>query len=149
LADDWTITTVPSEALLLRAVATLEAEASHLLAVGSGSGGSQFGMTTQDIVEDHTREVAANFPAAEVLVGPQATPKRVIEAISRSTHVHIAAHGSHDLEAWFQCLYLEATDDDGRHDGRLFAHDIVQLDLRHVSLVTLSACWSAMGLLRR
>lgn len=40
------------------------------------------------------------------------------------------------------CLYLTP---DGDDDGRLFAYDFLEVDLRGVRLVTLAACESALG----
>lgn len=143
LGNKWTITTVPSDVLLVRSNGAESNTKIQFAAVGSGRGGVELGLQPQQMVEDHVHDVAGNFPGSEVLVGPQATPDNVMKAMKRSTHLHIAAHGSHDGEAsWFQCLYMDAA---GTGDGRLFAYDILQLDLRHVRLVTLSACESAMG----
>lgn len=143
LADRWTITTVPSDVLLVRPRTFIPDTEVQLTAVGAERGGVELGRSPLPVVKDHAIEVAAHFPGADVLVGPQATPANVRAAMTRSTYLHIAAHGSHDGEAsWFQCLYLDGVESG---DGRLFAHDILQLDLRHIRLVTLSACESAMG----
>jgi CHAT domain-containing protein len=65
-------------------------------------------------------------------------------AIREVDYLHIAAHGSQDVEAfWYHCLYLNPDEDDS--GGRLFAHQILGLDLRGLELVTLSACESALG----
>ncbi|MER5432891.1 CHAT domain-containing protein [Streptomyces sp. NPDC002588] len=141
LADDWTVSTVPSDVVLYRSMSPPTKP--RLLVVGAdlerttGDGGG-LGRT-------HARTLAGSFPDSRLLDGPKATPARLLEEISWATHLHVAAHGSHDAEAtWFQCLYLNG-DGGANNDGRLLARDIVGCDLRNVSLVTLSACESAMG----
>jgi hypothetical protein len=138
LADDWTISSVPTDVVLYRKDALHVRQ--RLLIVGADPDG----MAREESapVRTHVRNLAKNFPGARLLDGQLATPARLLNAIPWATHVHIAAHGSHDAEAtWFHCLYLNG-DESG---GRLFAHDVIRYDLRHVSLVTLSACESAMG----
>ncbi|WP_327292915.1 CHAT domain-containing protein [Streptomyces sp. NBC_01198] len=143
LADDWIVTTVPSDAVFQRAATVEPAGQARLLIVGPERGGAALGFAPQPLIKDHVRALARNYPESHLLGGDRATPRGVLEELSDATYLHIAAHGSHDAEAaWFQCLYLDGSDGD---DGRLYAHDIVQCDLRHVSLVTLSACESAMG----
>jgi hypothetical protein len=127
LADDWTVTTIPSSASLLRPATRRRRRRRRLVSVGAGNGGQAFGLLPQPALESHAREVAARAGGV-VLTGPDATPRRMLQAATRATYLHIAAHGSHDVEAaWFQCLFLNP---DGGSDGRLFAHDILKADDR-------------------
>ncbi|AHH97150.1 CHAT domain-containing protein [Kutzneria albida] len=142
LAEDWTVSTVPSLTVLTRPPLPPHPSPT-LLAAGLNDGGKAFGLPAQPEVERHVREVAAGFGSGTVLVGAEATPRRVLAAAPRARYLYIATHGSHDTEAaWFQCLYLHPDPD---NDGRLFAHDILRADLRGVDLVGLSACETALG----
>ncbi|WP_449337111.1 CHAT domain-containing protein [Streptomyces griseus] len=70
------------------------------------------------------------------------TPALLAE-LATADVVHLAVHGTMDQDApWLHCLYLTPDEDD---DGRLFAHDFLELDLSGVRLVTLAACESALG----
>ncbi|WP_267902611.1 CHAT domain-containing protein [Streptomyces triticirhizae] len=143
LADEWTVTTVASSAQLLPG-STGHRRRRRLLVVGAPSADVRFQLPDQPQIVDHARELARRVPRARLLVGDDATPRTVLAATRKTDYLHIAAHGSQDVEApWCQCLYLSP--DPGENDGRLFAHQILALDLRGVDLVTLSACESAMG----
>ncbi|MCX4545715.1 CHAT domain-containing protein [Streptomyces sp. NBC_01565] len=143
LADDWTVTILPSVSQLTRPPAE-SGGTGTLVAAGVNDGGAAFGLPEQPEVEPHVREVANVFaPHPVVLVGHDATPARLLEAMAGARYVYIATHGSNDVEAaWFQCLYLHP---DAENDGRLFAHDVLRADLRGVDLIGLSACETALG----
>jgi CHAT domain-containing protein len=145
LADDWIVTTVSSSAQLRPREAPAD-ERRRTLIVGSPYGGVTFGLPGQPGILDHVRALHAHLPEAR-LMDAGATPRAVMEAARDVEYIHIAAHGSQDVEApWHQCLYLDAEEGgEGAGDGRLFAHQILTLDLRGVELVTLSACESALG----
>ncbi|MFD7997482.1 CHAT domain-containing protein [Streptomyces mexicanus] len=143
LADDWIVTTVGSSAHILprpkKAV-----RRRRLLIAGSSRGGAKYKLPIQPQITEHVRNLADQVPGARLLTEGATTPRAVMKALKHVDYVHIAAHGSHDVEApWYQCLYLDPEADGG--DGRLFAHQILGLDLRRVELVTLSACESALG----
>lgn len=142
LADDWIVTTVASSAHLLPSVRTASRR-HRLLVLSAPSGGVKYGLPEQPQVAEHVRNLATRVPDARLLEA-DATPRVAMMAIRDVDYLHIAAHGSQDVEAsWYHCLYLNPDEDDG--DGRLFAHQILGLDLRGLELVTLSACESALG----
>lgn len=108
----------------------------------SGRGGAAHGLAAEDGLEEHAAQVAA-ATGSEAVLGAAATPQRFLAALAQARYVHVAAHGAHNEWApWFQCLYLSPGPDG---EGRVFAHDILGVDLRGVELVTLSACESALG----
>ena len=143
LADDWTVTVIPSTRCLLEPRFRTGTPAQHaVLAVGVPSGGTAFGMPTVHSLRDQAQRVAASF-GSSALAEERATPREVLRQMELARYVHLAAHGSASggSPLW-QHLYLTAGDDG---EGRLFAHDVLGADLRNVDLVTLSACESALG----
>ncbi len=139
VADDWTVTQVPSLSFLSRpARPTPPSPREALAAFAFDSGGT-------DSLEANTARIAASMGVGDPVVGAAATRRRFLEALPGARYVHVAAHGSHNEWApWHQCLYL-APDPENGDDGRVFAHDILRTDLRGVELVTMSACESALG----
>jgi hypothetical protein len=140
IADDWTVTILPSLHLLNRDPTS---HIGHgLVAAASAGGGATVGFDREDSLESHATEVA-QIAGGTAITGTSATPTTVTSAMAHARYLHLAAHGSHnEVAPWFQCLYL-AADQDG--EGRLFAHDLLGVDLRGVELVTLSSCESALG----
>lgn len=143
LAEDWTVTQVPSLGFL-RAQASGRSRPSGrgLVAFASAAGGARHGLLAQDALETHAVQVAAAMGGHAVL-GAEATPRRLLGELADVRYVHVAAHGAHnEWASWYQCLFLSPDADD---DGRVFAHDILRADLRGVELVTMSSCESALG----
>ncbi|MCX2182207.1 CHAT domain-containing protein [Streptomyces sp. SKN60] len=149
LADDWTVTQVPSLGFLRSpapgsspAPGGPRAPGRGLLAFASGAGGAPHGFPAQDDLETHAARVAAAMGGRAVL-GAAATPRRLLAELPGARYVHVAAHGAHnEWASWYQCLFLSPDPD---NDGRVFAHDILRADLRGVELVTMSSCESALG----
>jgi hypothetical protein len=144
LAADWTVTQVPSLGFL-----RTPASGPHhrppgcgLVAFASAAGGARHGLGAQDDLETHAAQVAAAMGGHAVL-GAAATPRRLLTELADARYVHVAAHGAHnEWASWYQCLFLSPDQD---NDGRVFAHDVLQADLRSVELVTMSSCESALG----
>ncbi|WP_406674961.1 CHAT domain-containing protein [Nonomuraea sp. N2-4H] len=140
IADDWTVTSIPSLSALVPQTARVRPRRTAVIA--SALGGTPFGLTAEDLLEEHACEVAATA-GVPAIVGPEATRHRLLRELADADVIHIAAHGTSDPAApWFHCLYLSPDQDD---DGRVFAHDLLSVDLRGVRLVTLAACDSALG----
>ncbi|MFJ6017337.1 CHAT domain-containing protein [Streptomyces sp. NPDC092952] len=140
LADDWTVTAIPSLTALLPSAPYTRPPRTAVIA--SARGGTGFGLAAEEPLEEHARRVAATVGVPAV-VGADATRGRLLGELATADVVHIAAHGTPDSAApWFHCLYLSPDRDD---DGRVFAHDLLGVDLRGVRLVTLAACDSALG----
>ncbi|MCX4632763.1 CHAT domain-containing protein [Streptomyces sp. NBC_01443] len=147
LADTWTVTSVPSlssvRVLRVDAETTGRPRGSGLLTVGAALGGAAWDLPAEPALEEHARAVA-RAAAGTALTGSEATAKAFIARAPGARYLHIAAHGSLDQAApSFQCLYLNPPD--AGTEGRLFAHEVLTMDLRGVELVTLSACESALG----
>ncbi|MCI4044724.1 CHAT domain-containing protein [Streptomyces sp. TRM75563] len=140
IADDWTVVTVAGLEALLPAVGPVRPRRTAVLA--SGSGGVPYGLPAEPALEEHARTVAAAV-GAHALTGPAATRAGLLAELATADVVHLAVHGTMDQDApWLHCLYFTPDEDD---DGRLFAHDFLELDLSGVRLVTLAACESALG----
>ncbi|MGX2997134.1 CHAT domain-containing protein [Streptomyces sp. JNUCC 64] len=140
IADDWTVTTIAGLEALLPAGAPTRPARTAVLA--SATGGVPYGLHAEPALEEHARRVAGAV-GADAVTGPAATRARLLAELATADVVHIAAHGTLDRDApWLHCLYLAPDEDD---DGRVSAHDFLELDLRGLRLVTLAACESALG----
>ncbi|MFJ6440825.1 CHAT domain-containing protein [Streptomyces sp. NPDC091649] len=140
IADDWTVTTIAGLEALLPADAPVRPRRTAVLA--SAAGGVPYGLPAEPALEEHARAVATAV-GADAVTGPAATRAGLLAELATADVVHLAVHGTLDQDApWLHCLYLTPDDDD---DGRVFAHDFLELDLSGVRLVTLAACESALG----
>ncbi|MEU2346372.1 CHAT domain-containing protein [Streptomyces sp. NPDC013082] len=139
LADDWSVTTIQGLHSLEHRSASIPGVHGHVIAA-SAVGGVPFGLHEEPSLELHARAVAEQVGVAPIL-GEEATRERLLQAMTEARFIHIAAHGSRDdIAGWRQCLYLTPS---ANSDGRLYAHEILGLDLRGVDIVTLSACETA------
>ncbi|MEV4893129.1 CHAT domain-containing protein [Nonomuraea sp. NPDC055795] len=135
--DGWKTGYLPNLDLLLRPAA----------AIGEGtltSIGLDYLGTEHPPLHDAVAEAsacAAAFATAPVL-NTAATRAAVLAALRGSRYVHLAAHGSHNVDApVLQAVHLA--------DGPLFAYDLLGLDLTGLELVTLSACETGLGRIDR
>jgi hypothetical protein len=143
LADRWTVVSVPNIRLALRGRRPALRADRAIASIGLGfANDEREGLPPIPGAVAEAKSVAAIF-GEEAIVDADATKANVLPAMSGARFVHISTHGAHDVGApAFQTIYLTP---DGASDGRLFAHEILTLDLRHVELLTLSACETALG----
>ncbi|MER5431578.1 CHAT domain-containing protein [Streptomyces sp. NPDC002588] len=143
LADDWTVTTVPSPVCVTGPEEVRPRSGEGLVSLGASMGGTPWGLSPEPALDEHATTVAA-LAGGVSLTGADATPAALLAHAEGARYLHVAAHGAHSQEAsWFQCLYLNPPREG--EDGRLFGHDVLTADLRGVDLVTLSACESGLG----
>ncbi len=142
LADEWTVTVVPSVELLMPSPKSAERR------TGLASFGldfedvNPFGLPTLAGASDEASRVAASF-CTEATLNSDATRHALFEALESGRYVHLATHGALNLDApAFQMLVMAP---DAANDGIVNAHELLRLDLRGLELVTLSACESALG----
>lgn len=140
IADDWSVTTIVGLEALLPVDGPARPRRTAVLA--SANGGVPYGLPAEPALEEHARAVAEAV-GANPLTGPAATRAGLLAELATADVVHLAVHGTMDQDApWLHCLYLTPDEDD---DGRVFAHDFLELDLSGVRLVTVAACESALG----
>ncbi|MFI0218471.1 CHAT domain-containing protein [Streptomyces lydicus] len=140
IADDWTVTTIAGLEALTSVEGPVRPRRTAVLA--SAAGGVPYGLYAEPALEEHAHKVAEAVSAGAV-TGLAATRARLLAELSTADVVHIAVHGTLDQDApWMHCLNFTP---DGDDDGRVFAYDFLEVDLRGVRLVTLAACESALG----
>lgn len=94
--------------------------------------------------EIEVENISKFFSKSTILTSGQASEASLKKEAGEYAIVHIASHGEFDSEnPLLSCLRLKAGDGE---DGRLETSEIFNLDLK-ASLVTLSACNTAMGTL--
>jgi hypothetical protein len=146
LAEDTVVTYLPNLALLLAP------RGNPSVSRYRGRALSALGLTFRDVrtfdldelpqSEQETASIANLFQAKPVLE-QNATKQAVQEAFLNSRYVHLSTHGAHNISApAFQCLFLAPK---GDSDGRLYAHEVLKMDLRGLEMLTLSACETALG----
>ncbi len=137
LADNWTVTYLPNLGLARPLSPPADAPP---VAIGLGfAADPPLPPLTSSIAE--TTAVAKCFGTPPVL-DKDATKSRVLDSFRRARYVHLSTHGKHNVVApAFQCIYVagEKTPD------RIFAYELLALDLRGLEVLTLSACETALG----
>ncbi|WP_097982382.1 CHAT domain-containing protein [Streptomyces sp. f150] len=142
IADDWTVTTIAGLEALVPTGLPERPRPRRTAVIASATGGVPYGLPAEPALDEHARAVAEAV-GADAVTGPAATRAGLLAELATADVVHLAVHGTMDQDApWLHCLYLTPDEDD---DGRVFAHDFLELDLSGVRLVTLAACESALG----
>jgi CHAT domain-containing protein len=142
LCDYWTVSYLPNIRVLLanRGRQTVRRHRS----AGPVAIGVSLEESDQPLLEAvaEAREIA-RVAGGTTLLNAQATEQAVHHALRDARMVHIATHGALPSgAAAFQRVYLSPGAGD---DGILYAHELLGRDYRGLSLVTLSACETALG----
>ena len=145
LADDWIVTYLPNLSLLARSNADgAGAKRARVAAFGLdfSDGTAHEGMQPLPNAPHEAREVARLF-GARALVNDAATESAFLSALSTARYLHVATHGRHRVVApSFQQILLAP---DADFDGVLHAYEVLRMNLRHVDVISLSACETALG----
>lgn len=123
-------------------------EARRLFVVGNPSGNLPDS-------EKEARAIAAMFPEHTLLLHEAASEAAVVEHLQAGAAIfHFAGHGRINerspmfstLELYGQTAASTLNGNGGVYfDGRLTVHDLMQVDLRHLQLATLSGCETGLG----
>jgi len=142
MADDFKISYLPHlELLLTNRPRNFVPKMDQLLCIGLDYHESTLLPDLPETVAE-AKSIAETWNG-KILINENATRDKVIKALQFHKYIHIAAHGTMDADAPnFQRLFLHSP---GEELNCLLAYDILQLDLRGVDLVTLSACETALG----
>ena len=141
LIEHHRIAIVPSMSIAAQLVARRTSAPAQLVAFGNPKIEAKYDLPGAD------REVAqlANVfkGAATSFVGVEATKTRFTQAAPGARVLHVAAHAEADLIDPLHSRILLANEN--QRQNFLEANEVLGLDLSQVSLVTLSACDSALG----
>lgn len=141
LADSWTVISVPNSGLAFRHTGSTKDDVA-VIGVEFTAATNRFDFSPLPQVATEVERIARTVNVDPILE-TEATRERVLAELERCRFIHIATHGAMvPNAAAFQTLYLAPSADS---DGRLYAHEILRLQLDHVELVTLSACETALG----
>jgi hypothetical protein len=143
LADHWTVSYLPHPTILRQPLQIPTTAKDEMVAIGIGFENSQpHGLPPLRAAVEEAKFVASIF-SGPCWTNSDATKARLIAALSGARRVHIATHSAaHSSAPSFQHLVLAP---DGTSDGIFYAYEIAGFDLRHLDLVTLSACETSLG----
>jgi hypothetical protein len=147
IAEAWTVTYLPNLRLITDSTESARQQTERTKTVASIGLGFEARLVSDywhplpgAVLE--AEQIAALFDEKPI-IDEAATEGAVRSALTTSRMIHIATHGAHEAFApAFQFLQLFPTE---TSEGRLYAYELLDLDLRGVELVTLSACQTALG----
>lgn len=148
VADHFIVTYLPNLALLSaarRSNRAARSDDSACIALGFAGEEGGWEAIPETLVEART---IADVLHIEPLLDAKANKEQVLNALRSSRRIHIATHGAMDVDApAFQMLVLHPAEDE--QAGRLYAYEVLDLDLRALEIVSLSACETALGRIDR
>jgi len=141
LADNWTVTFLPSLECLMPKDKKINTITCRVLGLGY-SNESYLPLPKLPNAEREVNTIAKIFKT-EPFFDKAVTEETVLQALSQSRYVHLCAHGEHNPYApMFH--NLRVTPDD-KNDGRICAYEILDMDLKGLEVLSLGSCDSALG----
>ncbi|HYE71124.1 MAG TPA: CHAT domain-containing protein [Aquabacterium sp.] len=144
VADRWTVTYLPVIGQLHRSPEN--ADSPFFARSGAGVFGVSSGPNAPQ--DDHLPEAAvevqtiAGVLGGTAFVDEQATRGAFLHALRTAKYVHVATHGEHCPYApAFQRIFLS----NDRGSDAVYAHEVLQVDLRGLKIISFSACETALG----
>ena len=141
LIDHYSIRTLPSASVLsFLQSRTKKFETRKVLILGN----PKLSDPKYDLMfaQDEALAIEKILPGAKVLLRSEATATYLMQYGNQYPMIHLAAHGTFNLDEPLASALLLAPDNN--HNGLLRAADLYNLSL-HADLVTLSACETALG----
>jgi len=144
--DYWSVTYLPNLQLLERtrdkpALELCESSKSSVFGL-SFIKNNPHGLPELSNVASEIHAIARELNV-EPVQDDDASKSAFLRSLKESRWVHLATHGTYRAVApSFQCLHLAS---EKGSDGRLAAYEVLDLDLRGLDLLTLSACETALG----
>ncbi len=147
LADDWIVTVLPNiEMIQGAAMGAVGTGTAAVYGLGFEGPDAPYGLDPIPGAIDESQRIACVFGTDAVTDG-QATEQHLRDTLGSVRYLHLATHGALDLDA--PALSYVVMSPAAGSDGVLHAHELLQLDLCGLELVTLSACETALGRLDR
>ncbi len=148
LIKSFTIGYAYSSAMFLRKVPGQNVKNPSLLAIGFAGGQRVRDGTTnlEEIrgAEDELKALEKRFTAGKFLMGDDATESNFKGMAQEFDIIHLAIHGSGDLQKNFAASLYFRPQNDSLNDGELHAYELYGLKLKALMAV-LSSCESGLG----
>jgi len=145
LADEWIVTYLPNLHSLrhVRVIAGHPRRTERFAGLGLGFANTQpHGLMPLPSSIEELEAVSGVF-GVQPLRNEAATEAAFLDALMRYRYVHVSTHGSHNADApSFQVVYLAP---EPGSDGRLHVHELTDVDMRGLEILSLSACETALG----
>lgn len=139
LIDRYALSVLPAASLIEHLVKKRKPRKEQLLVLAN----PQADYLPLGYAEVEGKAISALFPQSELYSREKATETLVKRRASDFNILHLATHGEFNERQPLQSGLLLARD--GENDGQLQVHEIFGMDLRQASLVTLSACETALS----
>ena len=140
LIETHAVSVTPSISIAMQLIARGSVVEPTLTAFGNPDVGPQYALPGS---EAEVKALAAAFPGTEMYLHADATKARFEQSAGKTSLIHVAAHAQADtIDPLYSRILLAS--ENGKVNF-LEAHEVLGLNLDHVSLVTLSACESGLG----
>lgn len=140
LIEQYPIAVVPSLSVANRLITKSPLMRGELIAFGNPDIEPKYALSS---AEDEVKHISAFFPRRQIFLGVEATKTRFQSMSASANVIHIAAHAEADeVDALYSRILL--ANENGKQNF-LEAREVLPMNLSGVSLVTLSACESALG----